>query len=140
MDKPILNLRALHFWKNLSHFDYILTGLTSGPRARDICGNNVRGPGTTVNPVNTQFSNLGRLSCPKRADINACLNFLPFLHFLTPNKAGKLSGTIFFVKPGKRSRTFFRTRGMKSCGFDQNRHDFRGKNVFECQIKDEEVI
>ena len=90
-------------------------------------GNNGRGPGTTVNPVNTQFSDLGRLSWPKRAEINACLNFPPFLHFLTPNKAGNFSGTIFFVKPGKRSRTFFRTRGMKSRGLDHNRPDFRGK-------------
>ena len=44
-------------------------------------GNNGWGPGTTVNLVNTQFSNLGRLSWPKRDEIIACLNFLPFLHF-----------------------------------------------------------
>ena len=103
-------------------------------------GNNGRGPGTTVNPVNTRFSDLGRLSWLKRDDIIACLNFPPFLHFLTPNKAGNFFRNHFFVKPGKRSRTVFRTRGMKSGGFDQNRPDFRGKNVFECQIKDEEVI
>ena len=122
-------------FRPLYETDYILTGWTSGPRAR-----NSRGPGTTVNQDNAQFSDLGRLSWPKRAEINACFNFPPFLQFLTPNKAGIFSGTIFFVKLGKPSRTVFRTRGMKSRGFAQNRPDFRGKNVFECQIKDEEVI
>ena len=69
-------------------------------------GNNDRGPGTTVNPVNTQFSDLGRLSWPKRAEINACLNFPPFLHFLTPNKAGNFSGTIF-CQTGKTIENIF---------------------------------
>ena len=101
-------------------------------------GNNGRGPGTTVNPVNTQFSNLGRLSWPKRNKISTCLNFPPFYIFgmLRPEKFPEL----FFIKPGKRPRTVFRTCGRKSRGFAQNRPDFRGKNVFECQIKDEEVI
>ena len=40
---------------------------------------NGRMPGTTVNPVNTQLSNLGRLPWLKRGEIIACLNFPPFL-------------------------------------------------------------
>ena len=64
-------------------------------------GNNGRGPGTTVNLVNTQFSNLGGLSWLKREEINECLNFPPFLHFLTPYKAGNFSETIFFCQTGK---------------------------------------
>ena len=89
-------------------------------------GNNGRGPGTTVNPVNTQLSALGRLSWPKRGEINACLNFPPFLHFLTPNKAGNFSGSIFFCQNGKTIENSF-SEEMKSRGFDQNRPDFRGK-------------
>ena len=64
--------------------DLCISVIWSGPEGAR--GNNGRGPGTTVNPVNTQFSDLGRLSWPKRAEINACLNFPPFLDFCHSEK------------------------------------------------------
>ena len=41
--------------------------------------NNCWGPWTTVNPVHTQFSNLGRLSWQKRDKVIAYLSFPPFV-------------------------------------------------------------
>ena len=68
-----------------------------GPEIFVARGNNGRGPGTTANPVNTQFCNLGRLSWPKRDETNAYLNFPPF--FCQKNRVIICFKIIFFQNP-----------------------------------------
>ena len=60
-----------------------------------------------MNPVNTQFSDLGRLSWPKRDETNACLNFPPLFTFLSLRIRPEKFPEVFFCQTGKTTENSF---------------------------------
>ena len=62
---------------------------------------------STVNPVNTQFSDRGRLSMAEKGRNQCMFEFPAIFTFLTPNKARNFSGTFFLSNRENDREQFF---------------------------------